>query len=162
MLLKAGADRNLKFNGKTSAQWAAEKGHKEVAALFDQSEPAATVSDLAFRGEVKRLEQCIASGANIDEPNENGWTPLMFAANQGHKAAVDLLLSRKANVNHTAHIGCFPLWNGAFYGHKEVCETLLSAGADQTMKFRGKTAAQWAVDRGHKQLAALIDSWSQV
>lgn len=37
--------------------------------------------------------------ADIEEPNDESYTPLMEAAREGHKEVVELLLDRGANVN---------------------------------------------------------------
>lgn len=118
----------------------------------------------ARKGDVKQLEQCLNLGANIDEEDKKGYTPLFTAASRGHKAAVDFLIARKANVNHTtSDHDNFPLLRAAFMGHREVCESLLKAGADKNMKQNGKTAAQWAAGiRRGKDVAGFIESWGQV
>jgi len=46
------------------------------------------------------LEQ---SGVNSDTPDNNGWTPLSWAASQGHDGAVKNLLQRN-DVNSNAII----------------------------------------------------------
>ena len=38
-------------------------------------------------------------GANIEEPNDEGYTALMEAAREGHEDVVELLLDRTAEVN---------------------------------------------------------------
>lgn len=38
-------------------------------------------------------------GADVEEPNDEGYTPLMEASREGHKTVVELLLNRGANVN---------------------------------------------------------------
>lgn len=106
---------------------------------------------------MKQLEHCISLGADVDERDGNGSVPLMWAADRGHQAAVQFLIARKANVNQTNTYGCFPLFYAAHEGHKDICQLLLKAGADKHMKFRSKTAAQWAAEKGHKELAALIE-----
>lgn len=41
----------------------------------------------------------IDNKADLEEPNDEGYTPLMEAAREGHRDVVELLLSRGANVN---------------------------------------------------------------
>lgn len=86
----------------------------------------------------------------------------MFAAARDHKVAVEFLIARKANVNQLDKHGAGALHCAAFYGHKDVCEVLLKAGADKSIVFKGNNSAQCAAARGHKELAAFIDSWVQV
>lgn len=116
----------------------------------------------AVVGDVQNIDRQIKNGANVDERNEYGETPLIWAAHNGYKAAVDFLVAHNANVNHTARNGEFALFWAARSGHNEICGALLKAGADSNMKFQGKTAAQWAADKGHKELASSIESWPAV
>lgn len=41
----------------------------------------------------------LQSGAELEEPNDEGYTPLMEASREGHYDVVELLLNRGANVN---------------------------------------------------------------
>lgn len=105
------------------------------------------------------MEQFISNGANVDEQNKYGYTALMVAAEGGHTAAVELLIKRNASLNLISGRGFTALILAAYYGQKDTSELLLKAGADKAMKTGGRTAAQWASDRGHAELAALLESW---
>lgn len=54
----------------------------------------------AMLGKVNRIQELVASGADIDAPDERGWTPLMFAASRNESGAVQLLLKLGANTTH--------------------------------------------------------------
>jgi ankyrin repeat protein len=41
-------------------------------------------------------------GADVNQDDENGMTPLLFAASTGHKGAVNLLLKYGAPINNTS------------------------------------------------------------
>lgn len=114
----------------------------------------------AQKGDVKQLQQCISLGATVDEPDSDGNTPLMIAAWKGCKAAVEFLIAHGANVNHTSRFGDFALRWAAFNDHKDVCELLLNAGAEKNTRKDGKTAAEQAREREHRDLAEFIEVWS--
>lgn len=120
------------------------------------------IFEAARDGDVKQLEQCLSNGANATEQDFWRYTPLMFASMGGHVAAVEFLTAHKANVNSTTDAGQFALYYGAIYNHQLACAAVLNAGADKNLTYHGKTAAQWAADQGHKELAAFIESWGQV
>lgn len=105
--------------------------------------------DLHLTGNVRLLETYLSLGASIEEEDRNGNTPLMTTAQCHRTEAVKFLLARKANVNQTNKVGKFALYFAAVKGYDEICEALLESGADQNMKYDGKTAAQWAADRRH-------------
>lgn len=66
-----------------------------------------------------------------------GWTPLHWAARNGHASAVVLLLGWGADVHATDAIGWTPLFPAAYWGQRtEVARLLLAAGAD--VKHRDK------------------------
>ena len=67
---------------------------------------------------------------------------------------VRLLLAHGADVNALQMGGFTPLHGAASAGKDEVAEVLLAAGADRSRKCdRGKTAGDYAAEKGHRHLA---------
>ena len=56
-------------------------------------------------------------GANVDATDKIGNTALMFAARDGHKDKVQMLVKDGANVDATDKIGNTALMFAACYGH---------------------------------------------
>lgn len=97
----------------------------------------------------------IEEGADINEENDMGVTPLIYAAGaKGNLAMVELLLDLSAHINHQARRNTTALGAAAEKGHTEVVETLLQRGADATL----------ADDRGRtpREIAAAADRLSIV
>lgn len=67
--------------------------------------------------------------AAIDSAGKGGWTPLVWAAQQGFTDVVLALLKAGASV-HGAPKGASPLVAAAHRGHMDIIEALLAAGAD--------------------------------
>lgn len=51
------------------------------------------------KGHVELAMLLLERGANIEEVNDEGYTPLMEAAREGHEEMVALLLSQGADIN---------------------------------------------------------------
>lgn len=117
--------------------------------------------------EVKRL---IASGADVNEKDYTGYTPLHWSANADFLRAASadcltiaqLLVDAGADVNAHDYYGeNTPLDGAAFWGHEEMIKLLLNAGADVTLKNKaGYTALDEAemFARNEKVIALLKDA----
>ena len=54
---------------------------------------------VATEGDVSKAHELIANGANARAKNDNGWTPLHWAGQNGHAAVIEALLASGADVN---------------------------------------------------------------
>ena len=61
----------------------------------------------ACGGHVELANLLIERGANIEEVNDEGYTPLMEAAREGHEEMVALLLSHGKRLLHVYKLLCF-------------------------------------------------------
>lgn len=72
------------------------------------------------------------NGANVEDHNENGHTPLMEAASAGHVQVAKILLEHGAGINtHSNEFKESALTLACYKGHLEMVRFLLEAGADQ-------------------------------
>jgi len=99
-----------------------------------------------------------------NECDNNGRTPVMFAANLGHRAALQTLLNAGANVNKADDLGSTPACIAAGSGHTDALQVLLSARADVTAAGNdGSAPICIAARRGHKDtLQMLLDAKANV
>ena len=88
-----------------------------------------------------------------DEPiwetrDAHGNTPLIVAAQQGHKRMAKLLCAAACNVNATNLAGNAALHYAQLYGHAELAEYLRRKGADESLCNRhGQTPAEMRAAR---------------
>jgi ankyrin repeat protein len=105
----------------------------------------------AFRGQLDLARELIARGAQV---NRSGWTPLHYAATNGHVAMIEYLLTQKADINAPSPNETTPLMMAAMYGSEDAARALLKAGADPARKNQlGMTAADFARKAERTRLA---------
>ncbi len=68
-------------------------------------------------------------GAKIDNPNNDGSTPLMGAAVNNRLDVVELLLDRAANIDARDKFDYTALYLAKIMGHKRIQEVLEKRGA---------------------------------
>jgi ankyrin repeat protein len=75
------------------------------------------------------LRLLLAAGADVNQANDRGWTPLHQAGYRNDPAMVTLLLGAGARVDVEAHgAGGTPLVAALFWGHREASALLAAAG----------------------------------
>lgn len=160
-LLDHGADfaiKDKKYN-KTALDYASENDHREICGLLGTKarDAAAALSLIqasreGSQQEVDRLLQTIAGG-NVDTPDENNWTPLLWAASQGHVDIVRTLLAHAANVNWVSRHNSTALMLAAYQGHSQVVDLLLAYHSPMDLVDKdGDTALMCAAHAGHIQI----------
>ncbi len=112
----------------------------------------------AFNGHTDVVALLLDAGADVSLKDPNGRTALMFASTGPSRPTVELLLKHRAQVNEVdGGERWTPLMFAAAEGHADVVAALLSAGADPAMQDTdGDTARDFALQRGHSAVAALI------
>lgn len=108
----------------------------------------------ALKGQFDLASRLIERGADVNKP---GWTPLHYAATNGHVAVIRLLLDKHAYIDAAAPSGTTPLMMAAHYGTPEAIKVLLDEGADPMLKnLQGLSAIDFANRAGRKESAELI------
>jgi ankyrin repeat protein len=103
-LVAAGADVNRRDNiyrGRSAAARATAPNAEAVAAYLcalPQADPSAHIAAASWLGNVERVRDFIARGADVEERDFFGATCLMTAAHRGHVEVVRTLVDADANV----------------------------------------------------------------
>ena len=96
----------------------------------------------ALKGELDLAEKMVKKGADV---NKTGWTPLHYAASNGHVAVIKLLLENYAYIDAESPNGTTPLMMASLYGSPEAVKLLIDEGADPLLKNeQGLTALAFA------------------
>lgn len=104
----------------------------------------------ALRGDQKMAERLVAMGAKV---NKSGWTPLHYAATEGHVEIMQWLLDLGADVNVQTRAGVTPLYMAARKPSRQAVMLLLKHGAYRDLcTERGESPATAATRAGDKEL----------
>ena len=76
-----------------------------VVSLCSISIYSMDIFQAAKTGNIDRVRELIAAGADVNQQNNDGWTPLHWAAYNGHQEVVQALIAAGANVNQQDNDG---------------------------------------------------------
>jgi hypothetical protein len=85
----------------------------------------------ALKGQLALAKLLISKDADV---NKTGWTPLHYAATNGHVDVIQLLLDNHAFVDAASPNGSTPLMLAAQYGTPQAVKLLLDEGAEPLQK----------------------------
>ena len=164
-LAQQGFDVNVRDPSGQPALFLAirDKSLRVVEALFNwpktdfdlrngQDETPLMVASL--KGEIELVKALIEKSADINKP---GWTPLHYAATNGHVEVMRLLLAGHAYIDADSPNGTTPLMMAAHYGTPSAVKLLLEEGADPLIKNRlGLVAIDFAHRANRAESAEII------
>lgn len=183
ILLKAGANPNAaQLNGETPLMTAGHTGNVGVVRLLlahgadvnaKESSRGQTALMLAVAENHPDVVQVmIENKADVHAHSKNGFTPLLFAAQQGNIQSAELLLKAGSDVNETAPDGIGGDTNaramfkpntqaGALLvaidsGHEAMAKFLVGHGADVNQNGTGRTPLHSAVQQAMPDLVKLL------
>jgi ankyrin repeat protein len=107
----------------------------------------------ALKGQQDLVMKLIARDADINKP---GWTPLHYAATNGHVAIMKVLLEKHAFIDAQSPNGTTPLMMAAMYGSSEAVKLLVDEGADLAMKNQQGMSALDFAKRANRGDTALL------
>ena len=92
--------------------------------------PDISIHEAVGTGNIEAVKKHLAAGTDVNA-NDGGWTPLWYAADEGHKEIVELLIAKGADVNakNDKFVGTFLHWAAAG-GQNEIVKLLIAKGAD--------------------------------
>jgi len=112
----------------------------------------------AERGDVRGVLSALQEGADINTQDWLGWTPLLWAAGEGHSKVCETLLLSGAAINQQNKAGNTALHRAVYCGHKRAVEILLKFNAKKDLpNIEGKTSIQIAIEQKHSSLNDLMD-----
>lgn len=171
-IIEHGGDVNQNDNlRQTALHWAAVRGSIAVADVLLQNGGRVETADAngyravhvaAQYGQIGFLNHIGAKyRADFDAVDNEGRSPLHWAAYKGYADTIRLLLFRDAYQVRQDREGCTPLHWAALRGNIEACTILVHAGTKQELAVKDKagfTPAQIASDKGHRHIALFLSN----
>ncbi|KAL6517555.1 hypothetical protein OROMI_033256 [Orobanche minor] len=171
-IIDRGGDVDAKDNaGQTALHWAAARGSIAAADVLLQNGARVEAADsnsyrpvhvAAQYGQTTFLNHIVATyHADFNVPDNDGRTPLHWAAYKGFSDTIRLLLFRDACQESQDKEGCTPLHWAALRGNVEACSVLAHTGSKKELKLKdkeGKTPIELAFDKGHRHIALFLSN----
>lgn len=134
--LKQRTDENYAGDLKSDLLLAASKG--DLSKIRELLAQGADVNSKDFQGEtplhkaknLETVEALLSHAAAVDDRNNYGFTPLIRAASLARSTVVQALIGKGAAINAKNKYGNTALMSAAMIGCVEVVEILLRSGAD--------------------------------
>ena len=122
------------------------------------------LADLVEQGDIRGAQALLQSGANVNQPQNDGTTALLWAVYQVEEELVGTLLRREADPDIANNYGTAPLLEAARLGNLQLVNQLLDAGADPDISNPdGQTPLMLAALNGSVEIArALVNKGADV
>src|SRR5262245_27610644 len=92
--------------------------------FFCSTIPAAPLHDAAYRGDVAKVKELLAGGADVNAKDDKSDTPLHYACFEGRVEVVELLLQKGAELDPVDKSGHTPFHAAVFRGHDALAKLL--------------------------------------
>jgi ankyrin repeat protein len=126
-------------------------------ALATTASAQSALADKIAAGDRKAALAMIAEGADVNQAQPDGSTPLHWAVYRVDRELVNALLKRRARTNVVNHYGASPLTEAARLADPGLMGMLLEADADPNIANEdGQTALMLAARTGNVALARLL------
>lgn len=108
----------------------------------------------AYQGNLQCVTALVEAGAEIDP---DGWTPLIYAAFEGHAGIVRYLLTLNIDIDAQSDTGITALMAASRHNHLEIVKILLEHEADASLANQDhQTALDMAMKAGYPEIVTIL------
>ncbi|XP_048251276.1 inversin-like [Haliotis rufescens] len=170
-LLSLGVNINSRGQfSRTPVMWAAVEGHRDVVELLESEGADVSLVDedgynilhfACIRGHLETVEFVLSlNEVDINRRGEGSKTPVMRAAELGHREVAGLLVSKGADVSLVDEDGYNTLHFACLGGHLETVEFVLSLNVVDinSRGLKSRTPVMWAAMKGNSDVVKLLVS----
>lgn len=131
--------------------------HYENVAEINE-EPQMTLIEAVKQQRLQMVKDLIDNGADVNQTDDSGATPLHWAANKGYEAIAKVLINNGAEVDAVDNnFYATPLLWASYDGSLAVVKVLVNNGADVNMvNSMGNTALHNCAIQGYPNIAKLL------
>ena len=109
------------------------------------------------RNDQGSINDLLRDRGNLNEPDKQGYPPIVYAAREGRVTAVRILIDHGANVDATDKDGSTALMYAADHNRVAIAQMLLDKGANpNVINTAGRTALGFAEDGHHVEVVDLL------
>ena len=144
LLLQHGAklDAREHWGGQTALIWAAAQDQPDMVRFL-----LSKGADVNAHSTVRDWQRRVTAEGRPKDMNHGGFTPLLYAAREGHVECIRALVKGKADLNLTDPDGTTPLVLALMNGHWDAAKLLIDSGADVNLwDIYGQAPLYMAVD----------------
>ncbi len=128
-----------------------------AAVLMLQAQTPKDLPTAIQSGAAKQAIEMITAGADVNQAQGDGTTPLLWAINRQDYAVAEALLAKKANPNTGNEFGALPLTEAARLNDARLVKMLLDAGAKvDSANPDDETALMLAIKAGNLAMAETL------
>ena len=116
-----------------------------------------TILHAIAKGDAEDVRNHLLLGSDVNERNQQGWTPLHFATVRGRTACAEVLIEQGAELDPRTGTEKTPLHLAADRGFLEIVKLLVGNGADLSAQDdEGWTPLHYASEKNRVEVAAYL------
>jgi uncharacterized protein len=128
-----------------------------AAVLMVQAQTPKDLPTAIQSGATKQALEMIRAGADVNQAQGEGTTPLLWAINRADYEVTEALLAKKANPNAANEFGALPLTEAARLNDPRLVKMLLDAGAKvDSANPDNETALMLAIKNGNQAMVETL------
>ncbi|CAC5364744.1 unnamed protein product [Mytilus coruscus] len=148
---------------------------RRLAHTCDVKDKNTILMPVCYLGDISIINWCLNHGVDVNQCNNDGWSPVMSACRNGHIAVVKMLFDKGADYDKCDSNGWSPLMSACIKGETEIVRMLLDIGADYNKcNSNGWSPVTSACRYGHTEIVKMLldkgvdynkchsDGWSPV